>query len=616
MLSTGHPMFIWWGPQLIQFYNDAYRRSIGPERHPSALGQQGRECWAEIWDIIGPQIGHVMAGDGYTWNENQLVPITRSGKREDVYWTYSYGPIDDETAPNGIGGVLVVCTETTEQVLTEQHLKLAEARWRSLFQQAPGFMCIVGGAEHVYEFANERYLELIGKRNIIGMRVKDAVPEAEGQVFVNLLDEVYRSGKSYVGSAMPITFNRDSGQPEKRFVDFIYEPIKDTNGKIIGVLADGYDVTDRVRADDSLRREDRRKDEFLAMLAHELRNPLAPIRYASDLLQGMPELDSDTRRLGDIISRQTDQMSRLVDDLLDVSRVATGRIELQKSAIDLNQTIALAIESIQPLAKVKQQQIELSSEPRLFVCADQARLVQCIANILSNASKYSNDNSVIDVKLGREGEQAVIRVTDEGVGIAAEVLPTVFDMFSQASRTLDRSQGGLGIGLAVVARLIEMHDGQVCAQSNGLGEGSMFVISLPLIAPPSEALAQSRSSAESAARRILVVDDNLDSANALAQLLKLVGHEARAVFTPEDALEMAVTFEADVILLDIGLPRMDGYAVARQLRTSGFTGMLIAITGYSQTNDVQAAEDSGFDAHLAKPANMSELQDLIQHSDG
>lgn len=616
LLSTGHPMFIWWGPDLLQFYNDAYRRSIGPERHPSALGQKGRECWAEIWDIIGPQIDQVMAGDGYTWNENQLVPITRGGQREDVYWTYSYGPIDDDSAPNGIGGVLVVCTETTEQVRTEQGLKLAEARWRSLFQQAPGFMCILTGAEHIYEFANERYFELIGKRDIIGRRVRDAVPEIDGQGFVDLLDEVYRTGEAFVGNAMPITLDRGNGQREQFFVDFVYEPIRDSEGEIIGILADGYEVTDRVRADEALRREDRRKDEFLAMLAHELRNPLAPIRYASDLLQGLPEVDSEARRLGNIIGRQTDQMSRLVDDLLDVSRVATGRIELQQSTVDLNQTVALALESIQPLAEEKQQQVEVSGETSLYVRADQARLVQCVANILSNASKYSNDGSVIDVSLRREGEDAVVQVADDGVGIAADVLPMVFDMFSQASRTLDRSQGGLGIGLAVVARLIEMHGGQVRAYSKGLGQGSTFVITLPLTAPPSDEQVRTQASADPSARRILVVDDSTDSANALAQLLTLDGHEAKAAYTPEDALDLAGRFDADVILLDIGLPRMDGYTVARELRTAGFRGLLIAITGYSQANDVDAAEESGFDAHLAKPARLSELRDLIRQSEG
>lgn len=196
LLSAGHPMFIWWGPELIQFYNDSYGRSIGEERHPCALGTGGRVCWDEIWPIIGPQIEQVMSGGGPTWNENHLVPITRNGKHEDVYWTYSYNPIDEPSADNGIGGVLVICAETTKQVHAEQHKQNSEARWHDLFTQTPGFVCVLTGPEHIYEFANPRYICLLEGRDLIGRAAKDVIPEADDQGFLALLDEVYRSGKA------------------------------------------------------------------------------------------------------------------------------------------------------------------------------------------------------------------------------------------------------------------------------------------------------------------------------------------------------------------------------------------------------------------------------------
>jgi len=254
ILNTGHPMYIWWGPELRCFYNDAYRRSIGIERHPASLGQPGREVWDEIWDIIGPQIHQVMSGHGATWNENHLVPITRNGVREDVYWTYSYSPIDDQNAPHGVGGVLVVCTETTQQVLAKMHLETETDRLRGMFDQAPGFMALLSGPDHIFRATNAAYLQLIGHRNLIGNPVREAVPEAEGQGFVELLDEVYRSGEAYVGRGIPVELQHSPGTPtELRYLDFVYQPMRDANGHVTGIFVEGSDVTDRQRAEAALK---------------------------------------------------------------------------------------------------------------------------------------------------------------------------------------------------------------------------------------------------------------------------------------------------------------------------------------------------------------------------
>ena len=227
ILNTGHPMYIWWGPELFCFYNDAYRSSIGPERHPGSLGRPAREVWDEIWDIIGPQIDQVMSGGGATWHENALVPITRNGRREDVYWTYSYCPIDDEAAPTGVGGVLVVCTETTRAGPAPPQQAAAEReRFAQLFEQAPGFMAMLRGPDHVFELANPAYLQLVGRRDLLGKTVREALPDVEGQGYFELLDQVYASGRAFAGATTELMLQATADGPvRRRYIDFVYQPI-------------------------------------------------------------------------------------------------------------------------------------------------------------------------------------------------------------------------------------------------------------------------------------------------------------------------------------------------------------------------------------------------------
>jgi two-component sensor histidine kinase len=278
LLNTGHPMFIWWGPDLIQFYNDAYRRTLGPERHPSALGQPGRECWAEIWDIIGPQIDYVMAGKGSTWDEDRLVPVTRNGRREDVWWTYSYGPIDVE---GGVGGVLVVCNDVTAQHLTNEALKDQSRSLMQLFELAPSFMAVLRGPDHVFELANAAYRTLLGDRDIVGRPVREVIPEAEGQGYFDLLDKVYRTGETHVGRRMPLALRIAGGMPSKQlFLDFVYAPIVEVNREISGVFVEGVDVTEHMRAEEHLRLIN---DE----LQHRVKNTLTVVSaIASQTLRG------------------------------------------------------------------------------------------------------------------------------------------------------------------------------------------------------------------------------------------------------------------------------------------------------------------------------------------
>jgi PAS domain S-box-containing protein len=259
LLSTQHPMFIWWGSELRQFYNDAYRRSIGPERHPTALGDRGRDCWAEIWPIIGPQIEQVMRGEGSTWNENHLVPITRNGRREDVYWTYSYNPIDDPSADSGVGGVLVVCCETTDTVVAERRLAGQSHRLEQLFQSAPSFMALLSGPDHVFELQNDAYTRHVGGRALIGQPVRLALPDLAGQGFHELLDEVYVTGKTYTSRRAKVQLSvGPGGALEDRHVDFVYQPVRDNSGAVTGVFVEGIDVTDQVQVEDALRASEAR----------------------------------------------------------------------------------------------------------------------------------------------------------------------------------------------------------------------------------------------------------------------------------------------------------------------------------------------------------------------
>lgn len=308
LLSTGHPMLLWWGPDLIQFYNDAYRRSIGPERHPAAVGQPGRDCWQEIWPIIGPQIEQVMSGGEPTWHENALVPITRNGRLEDVYWTYSYGPVHDQSAPNGVGGVLVVCTETTETVLAEQKRADLVNRWRRLFDQAPSFMCILGGPDHVFEFVNDAYIRLFGRRDWIDNPIRDAFPDIADQGFHEVLDTVYATGERVVFESTPIRFRRDAGAPEiVRYLDFVCAPITGDDGGVIGIFCQGVDITARRDAESHLRL-------MVNELNHRVKNSLATVQaIAAQTLHG----DEVPERIRNALTERLIALARAHDVLTD-----------------------------------------------------------------------------------------------------------------------------------------------------------------------------------------------------------------------------------------------------------------------------------------------------------
>ncbi len=374
------------------------------------------------------------------------------------------------------------------------------------------------------------------------------------------------------------------------------------------------------RQAEELRRADRRKDEFLATLAHELRNPLAPIRTGMDFLARSPDSPARELTLG-VMNRQLSHMVRLIDDLLDVSRITRGKLELKRERVNLTTFIGAAVEASRPLIERKQHTLRVAThDTSLWFDADVTRIAQVISNLLNNASNYTPAGGVIELTAKREGSFAVIEVRDNGIGIPAEHLDDVFEMFSQVNRTLERSQGGLGIGLALVRSLVEMHGGTVSVQSAGAGEGSTFAVRLPLAATTtaSENGASTRSSQHPGAkRRILVVDDNEDAADLLTLSLEHAGYVVKTAYDGPSALSVVEAFQPDLAILDIGLPGMTGYDLARQLRQNTRLSplALVALTGWGSHEDKQKATDAGFDLHLTKPVDTQDLQRALAKLD-
>jgi len=490
----------------------------------------------------------------------------------------------------------------------DEAFRLRTAQYETLLTEAPLGVYLVDADFKVQEM-NPTARAVFGDiPDLIGRDFDDVIhriwPQAYADQTVGIFRRTLETGEPYFAPEH-IEQRLDRGVTE--YYEWQIHRIPLPDGRY-GVVCYFRDISVHVQARAQLQTADRQKDEFLAMLAHELRNPLAPIRNASEVLARTGAANAHKAAI-EIVQRQVANLTRLVDDLLDVSRITQGRIELKRRPVQLADVIAQAVEIVEPLIKERRHKVAITSYRALRVNGDPARLVQCVANIMMNAAKYTDPGGEIRVESRHDGTQAVLRITDNGIGIPQELLPQVFDLFVQSDRTLDRAQGGLGIGLSVVKRLIEMHGGRVSASSDGLRTGSTFEIRLPLVDrghEPAVELAQSKVPA----RRILVVDDNKDAANSLAMILTLEGHQVESVYTAHEALARVPSFKPDVALLDIGLPEMNGYELARRLRDQPEAReiRLVALTGYGQAEDKERAWAAGFDDHLAKPADLRALQ--------
>jgi signal transduction histidine kinase/ActR/RegA family two-component response regulator len=776
LLRSRHPMFLWWGPELVQFYNDAYLPSFGVGKHPAAMGQRGADCWQEVWPIIWPQIDDVMSRGQASWNEDQLVPIFRNGRIEEVYWTYGYSPVIDESG--AVGGTLVVCTETTARVLAERRLRsqrlLADAaaavtepaalfaaaaqqfrqtpadipfalfyaadpagalrlvasvgldaaaeqlvdaqlrqHWsrptteapipsevlptpagldaasalfvtrlsvpamttptrglvvfglsprlpfdsryrdhlvhlaaqlssvlsrlesvraqlaetsarRNLLMQAPVATALVTGPTHVIELANPLFQKMVG-RKLVGKTYLEVFPELAGTALPGILDHVYRTGEPFVTNELALPLDRDGdGVVEEAFFKFNLEPMRDGAGHIYGMMAVALDISESVSARRAIERAhreregllaelesaNRAKDEFLAMLGHELRNPLSPIVSALQLIRRRNE--GPIRLEEQIIERQVTHLVRLVDDLLDISKITRGKVELKKERVELRSVLTKAIEMASVLFEQRGHRLDVDVPPRIIWYGDPVRLAQVVANLLTNAARYTDAGGRIELSAASDGAEIVIRVKDNGIGIGPEMLPRIFDLFVQAKRSVDRSEGGLGLGLTLAKTLVTMHGGSIVALSDGIGQGSELVIRLPVATSEVAAADEAAPRIVSVSgRRVLLVDDNVDAADMLADVLRLAGHAVTVAYDPLIALEQLAPAAPDIAVLDIGLPGMDGYELAVRVKEAAPACRLVALTGYGQERDIERSKAAGFDVHLVKPADIEQLLEII-----
>jgi signal transduction histidine kinase len=612
MLDSKFPMFVAWGDELGFLYNDAYSVILGA-KHPASLGLRFCDVWPDIWDEIAPLVDRTMNGESI-YLERFPLTMRRHGYDEETWFRFSYSPVRGDDGM--VFGMFCACVEITNEVLAQRYREEENTRLVNLFEEAPGIIAVLRGPDHVFELTNRSYLTLVGHRDLIGKPVRDALPEVQGQGYFELLDEVYTSGQPFVGHAVPLRVQREPGGPlEECFLDFVYQPIRDQFGKVTGIFLEGSDVTARKRIEDELREANRQKDDFLAMLAHELRNPLAPITTAAQLLQRGHMDAPGIARASAIIARQAEHMTALVNDLLDVSRVTRGQVTMAQETVAVEPLVQEAVEQVRPMLDSCHHELLLDIEPGLYVLGDRTRLIQVLSNILNNAAKYTPARGCIVLSVRTDGGDVRLAVRDNGQGIDLPVLPYIFDLFTQAERTPDRSQGGLGLGLALVKSLVLLHGGRVDALSDGLGEGSEFVVYLPLLEPVVEvpAPAPAASVPDASGLRVLVVDDNVDAAEMLATLLEMNGYDVRVEFDGASALTTALREPPAVALLDIGLPDMDGHELARRLRAQPATAgaVLVALTGYGQAEDQQRAQQAGFDHHMVKPADLDRLLTLL-----
>jgi PAS domain S-box-containing protein len=536
-------------------------------------------------------------------------------------------PIDDSAAPirneaGHVSGCVLIFRDVTAQRLSERDKasQLHTARLFASIVESSNDAIIAKSLDGIIQSWNAAAEQLFGytAEQAIGRHISLVIPPErlteEDQIITNL-----KAGKRiehYETERM-----RSDGQ--HIVVSLTISPIKDDSGEVIGASKIVRDVTEQKRLADNLRRlaadlsdADRRKNEFLATLAHELRNPLAPM---SNMLEVVKRADGDgqvVKRAHETLERQLGQMVRLVDDLLDLNRVTHDRLELRRSEVELSSVIQQAVEVARPLVDEAGHHlsVELPNEP-IYLNADRARLAQVFGNLLNNSCKYTRPKGTVSLNAKRDGDEVVVTVNDNGAGIPPDKLDSIFDMFMQVDRTSDRSQGGLGIGLTLVKRLTEMHGGSIEARSAGEGQGSEFIVRLPILNRPAAATKTGADveTNKQPQRRVLVVDDNRDSADSLAMLLEITGNKTYLAHDGVEAVEAIEKHRPEVVLLDIGLPGLDGHEVCRRVREQpwGKNIVVIALTGWGQEDDRRRSEEAGFNGHLVKPVDYDKLLELL-----
>jgi signal transduction histidine kinase len=653
MLNTRHPMYIWWGPSYICLYNDAYRQSIGSERHPSSLGTPGREVWDEIWHIIGPQIDQVMSGGGATWNENHLVPITRNGVREDVYWTYSYSPIDDEGAPNGIGGILVVCSETTAQVRSRQQIAAESERQRLFLKQMPGFVAVLSGKDHIYEYVNDAYVTISGPRDFLGRSVRDVFPELADQGIYQLLDQVYAAGEPFVSRTMPIKL---AGEEQERFIDLLYHPIRDTSGAVSGIFVGGYDVTVQVRAkaeieamnaslnhrvaqaiseresmEEALRQSQKMEaiGQLTGGIAHDFNNLLAGITGSLEMLRSrlsqgrIAEID----RYVTAAQGAAKRAAALTHRLLAFARRQT----LDPRPVDTNRLIAdmedLIRRTMGPAITVE----NIGAGGLWTILVDPNQLENVLLNLCINARDAMVDGGKLTIETGNRwlddrsarardlppGQYVSVCVSDTGTGMSPEVIARAFDPFF----TTKPIGAGTGLGLSMTYGFARQSGGQVRIYSEA-GKGAMVCLYLPRHlgeAPAIEALDRSPALLRGKHEEVvLIVDDEPTVRMLVSDILGELGYNSIEASDGASGLQILQSKERiDLLITDVGLPGgINGRQMADAARQSRSSLKVLFITGYAE-NAVLSHGHLEHGMHvLTKPFSMeilaARISELLQ----
>ena len=795
MLRSRHPTFLMWGPDLVQFYNEAYVPSFGLGKHPAAMGQRARDCWPEIWPIIGPQIDDVMNQAKASWNEDALVPFGRNGRIEEAYWTYSYSPVMDDSGEH-VCGTLVVGTETTRHVLALRRLhtirtlvqKMAECvdeggildamhaeiatasfdipfaltygieddagepsvgtsvnlqgplrasiaalvrehldgmkatlltippadralggPWpeassqvfvvpleargqvfvfgvsarlafddayrnflglfveqidvalarvhslgmrgafeserRNLILQAPMPTALLTGPEHLFVMANPAYRKMVGGREVVGRTYLDAFPELVGTVTPGILDHVFRTGEPHESAETSIPLDRKGdGKLEDCFFKFNLEPMRDEQNQVYGVMAVAVEITEQVNARRALEKSasereamlrqleaaDRAKDEFLAIVSHELRTPLTAILGWARLLDEHSE-PARLRKGLRVIERGARAQAQLIEDLLDVSRIISGKIRMTLTRVDLAAVVSAAVETVRPVAVAKDVRLRVDLVEALgTVIADEIRLQQVVWNLLSNAVKFTPKGGEVTLTVARDAAHVTITVRDTGRGIPAAVLPRLFERFQQDDSSTTRDQGGLGLGLAIVRHLVELHGGVASVHSEGEGKGATFEVRLPVraIEPAADVVPSDRKSGalllDAGASRgrlhglhVLVVDDQDDGRDWIATVLEDAVAQVTQAESATAAMKVLATTSSrvSVIVSDVGMPGEDGHAFLRRVRAADSASTrhvpALALTAFAHAEDRHKALAAGFQEHVAKPIDPADLVDAV-----
>jgi PAS domain S-box-containing protein len=607
----------------VVFTNPAAKEIFGgPIPAPGSAATYDRTFAA--WDEAGRPLSSedfplVRALRGETLNAVGVEFERPDGSR--AYVQANAGPLRD--LRGAITGAVTSWYEMTALRRAQEERDRERQRLHLTFLQAPVALAIYTGPRNRCELANPRYEAMVGRTGIAGKDVRDIFSElpADHSVFASL-DRAYALGEPQTVTEMHIPI-RGPGEsdPRDHWFNYVLQPLRDGEGKVMGSMVVAADVTEQVEARrkvEALRARaeeaSRAKDEFLAILGHELRNPLAPMVTALQLLRARGIEGGERERA--LIERQVSHLIRLVDDLLDVARVAKGNVELRPRPMKVSALVQAAVELSSPLLEGRAHHLEVQVDERLGVDGDPARLQQILGNLLNNAAKYTGRGGHISIRASRDGPWARIEVKDDGIGIAPDLLPRVFDLFVQGQRDIHRGQGGLGLGLAIVRSLTALHGGSVEAHSGGPGQGSIFTVRLPAL--DGEILAvQDRGRQQidgGPSRRVLVVDDNEDAAMLLAEALRSFGHLVATAHDGPSALRVAPAFGPEVALVDLGLPVMDGFELARRLHAlPGLSDLrLVAVTGYGQSSDRLRSREAGFQEHLVKPVDLDDVAAMLR----